>query len=101
MRLPLLAAVLLLAAATPATLSAQATETRTDDPKVDSTTPPAMPGICVDRNRDRKCDRPAANGERRLREAGEIATPIAKSRISRSKGGTRGKPRNTTGPRVP
>ena len=97
MRFPILATALLLAA-TP--LAAQERDPK-PDPKVDSTTPPAAPGTCVDRNRDRKCDRPEKKGDRIAREAGEVAAPIAKSRISRRKGGTRGAPSNVGGWRKP
>ena len=101
MRLPIVATALLLAIVAPNALAAQPTES-TPDPKVDSTTPPPVaPGTCIDRNRDRKCDKPEEKGERRLREAGEIAAPIAKSRVSRRKGGTRGAPSNVGGWRKP
>lgn len=81
MRLAALAALALLAAAP---LGAQSADSVKRD-----TTPPA-PGTCVDRDRDRKCDRPEKKGDRVVRDVGETAAPIAKSRISRRKGGTRG-----------
>ena len=55
-------------------------------------TPPA-PATCVDRNRDRKCDKPERTGARKVRKVGEAVMPTVKEHVPREKGGTRRTPR--------
>lgn len=98
MRVATLAVVLLLAAV-PGSLSAQSADSSSRGTKPDST--PSAPGTCVDRNRDRKCDKPEKKGDRTVRKVGEIVAPTVKDNISTEKGGTRGTRRGSGVPRPP